>query len=152
MPPHASNSQMKAFEARATSLPKISSRVKLTQFQVLDKKGQNSRAALHYKNMSKWDHQNLVDVKGMLEKRQSQNESLVSPSAKRPGQLKELIASKAGLSNSPASKMQLAKLPSDRSLLRNSGVTASQASVQYVPSHPYLNFQNQQEELTRLQH
>ena len=106
MPQHASNSQMKAFEARATSLPKISSRVKLTQFQVLDKKGQNSRAALHYKNMSKWDHQNLVDVKGMLEKRQSQNESMVSPSAKRvPGQLKDLNASKAGLNNSPASKM-----------------------------------------------
>ena len=39
LPPHASNSQMKAFEARATSLPKISSRVKLSQFQVLDKKG-----------------------------------------------------------------------------------------------------------------
>ena len=39
MPQHVSNSQMKAFEARATSLPKISSRVKLTQFQVLDKKG-----------------------------------------------------------------------------------------------------------------
>ena len=102
--------------------------------------------------MSKWDHQNLVDVKGMLEKRQSQNDSLVTPTAKRPSQLKDLISSKGGLSTSPASKMQLTKLPSDRSLLRNSGVTASQASVQYVPSHPYLNFQNQQEELSRLQH
>ena len=57
------------FEGRATSLPKIASSraIKLTQFQVLDQKGQNSRAAHHYKNIGKWDHQNLINVKGMLE-------------------------------------------------------------------------------------
>jgi len=56
-------------EGRATSLPKISSKVKLSQFQVLDSKGTNSRAALHYKHMSKWDHANLVEIKGILAKR-----------------------------------------------------------------------------------
>ena len=55
---HANVNQ--ALEGRATSLPKIggstSKVIKLSQFQVLDKKGMNSKAALHYKNMSKWDH------------------------------------------------------------------------------------------------
>lgn len=36
---------------------------------MLDAKGQNSRAALHYKNLNKWDHQNLIDVKNYLENR-----------------------------------------------------------------------------------
>ena len=61
--------ELKIFENRATSLPKISSSKvkKLTQFEVMDQKGQNSHTAQHYKNISKWDHQNLINVKGMLE-------------------------------------------------------------------------------------
>ena len=64
-----SKKESKIFEGRATSLPKIASSraIKLTQFQVLDTKGQNSHAAQHYKNIGKWDHQNLINVKGMLE-------------------------------------------------------------------------------------
>ena len=48
------------------SLPKIPSRVKLSQLQVLDKQGANSRAALTFKHLSNMDHQHLVAIRGYI--------------------------------------------------------------------------------------
>ena len=46
----------KKIGGRALSLPKIPSRVKLSQLQVLDKSGAKSRAALTFKHLSDMDH------------------------------------------------------------------------------------------------
>ena len=54
------------FGSRAMSLPKIPSRVKLSQLQVLDKQGANSRAALTFKHLSDMDHQHLVAIRGYI--------------------------------------------------------------------------------------
>lgn len=44
------------FGGRASSLPKIGSRVKLAQHDVLGKQDANSRAAMAYKHLSNMDH------------------------------------------------------------------------------------------------
>ena len=46
----------KKIGGRTLSLPKVSSRVKLSQLEVLDKQGATSRAALTFKHLSNMDH------------------------------------------------------------------------------------------------